>query len=259
MNNEEFLKKVLNGLDPTRSQVKSLLKLRNRIRSCVFKNIGGNPSIFIAGSFKKKTMIKQHYDLDMFLIWSPEFMPLKVLFYEIERALNSNWKIIEQKRVGWRIPYENQFHADVIPAIQDSYEPDYSYLYNCYENTELRTSMQIHMKHIERYNCRDIIKLLKLWKYRRDVPIKTFLLEIMTHLASYNVTSESLSDQLEAVFEYITINIVKKEFYDPANRDNIISADLTHRERYEIRDKANQALKRKNWGQIFENFRKKKK
>ncbi len=67
--------------------------------------------------------------------------------------------------------------------------------------------MQIHMKHIERYNRRDVIKLLKLWKYRREVPIKTFLLEIMTHLACYDVTKKSFSDQLEVVFEYIANNI----------------------------------------------------
>jgi len=111
------------------------------------------------------------------------------------------------------------------------------------------------MEHIERHDRRDVIKLLKLWKYRRDVPIKIFLLEIMTHLACYDVKSEFLSDQLEAVFEYIATNIVNKPFYDPANRDNIISADLTRREKFEIRDKAIKALNRENWGQIFKNIR----
>ena len=258
MDDEEFLRTVLIGLEPPQSQVDSLLRLRDNVRSCIFDNIGGRKSMFMSGSFKKKTMIKRHYDLDMVIIWSPEFKPLKDLkdlFYTVKDALNSKWKRIEKKRVGWRIPYENEFHVDVIPTIQDIYDSEYSYLYNCYEKTKLRTSMKIHMEHIERHNRRDVIKLLKLWKYRQDVPIKTFLLEIMIHLACYEVNRESLSDQLEAVFEYIANNIVNKEFYDPANRDNIISADLTRREKNEIRDKAHKALNREYWGQIFKNIR----
>ncbi len=37
-------------------------------------------------------MIRQHYDLDMFIIWSPGFIPLKdlkKLFYTVNDALNS--------------------------------------------------------------------------------------------------------------------------------------------------------------------------
>ena len=112
------------------------------------------------------------------------------------------------------------------------------------------------MEHIERYNRRDVIKLLKLWKYRRNVPIKTFLLEIMTHLVCFDVTRDSLSIQLEKVLEFITNNIAENNFYDPANGDNIISDDLTMREKYEIRDKACKALNREYWGQIFKNIRK---
>lgn len=255
MDDEEFLRTVLNDLKPTQSQVDSLLKLRDNVRSCIFDNIGGKKSMFMAGSFKKDTMIRQHYDLDMFIIWTPGFMPLKDLFYAVEHALNSKWKRIEKKRVGWRIPYENEFHVDVIPTVQNIQESEYSYLYNCYENKTLKTSMQKHIEEIEKYDRRDVIKLLKLWKYRREVPIKTFLLEIITHLACYDVTKESLSVQLETVFEYITNNIINKEFYDPANRDNIITEDLTRREKYEIRDKTYKALNREYWGQIFKNIR----
>ncbi|MBA7516414.1 hypothetical protein ES705_08462 [subsurface metagenome] len=258
MDDEGFLRTVLNGLEPPQSQIDSLLRLRDNVRSCIFDNIGGRKRMFMAGSFKKKTMIKRHYDLDMFIIWSPGFIPLedlKDLFYIVKDALNSKWRRIEKKRVGWRIPYENEFHVDVIPSIEDKYDSDYSYLYNCYDNIKLRTSMQVHTEQIEKYNRRDVIKLLKLWKYRRDVPIKTFLLEIITHLACFNVTRDSLSIQLEKVLEFITNNIVENDFYDPANGDNIISADLTRREKYKIRNKANKALNREYWGQIFQNIR----
>jgi len=255
MDDEEFLRTVLNDLEPTQSQVNSLLRLKDNVRSCIFEHIGGKKSMFMAGSFKKDTMIRQHYDLDMFIIWTLEFMPLKDLFYEVEHALNSKWKRIEKKRVGWRIPYRNEFHVDVIPTVQDIHESEYSYLYNCYENKRLKTSMRKHIEEIEKYDRRDVIKLLKLWKYRREVPIKTFLLEIMTHLACYDVTRDFLSIQLETVLEYILNNIVNKEFYDPANRDNVISVDLTRRKKYEIRNKAYKALNCEYWGQIFENIR----
>ena len=258
MDNEKFLRTVLNDLEPLQSQVDSLLRLRDKIRACIFDNIEGEKSIFMAGSFRKNTMIRQHYDLDMFIIWSPGFIPLnnlKALFFIVKDALNSKWKRIEKKRVGWRIPYENEFHVDVIPTIQEKYNSDFSYLYDCYKNMKLRTSMKVHIEHIERYNRRDVIKLLKLWKHRREVPIKTFLLEIMIHLACYNATRDSLSVQLERVFEYIANNIVERDFYDPANKDNIITEDLTNWEKYEIKKKAYNALNCEYWGQIFEKIR----
>lgn len=77
----------------------------------------------------------------------------------------------------------------------------------------------------------------------------------MTHLACYDVTRESLSVQLKKVLEYISNNIVNKEFYDPANKNNIITEDLTRREKYEIRNKAYKALNCEYWGHIFENIR----
>ena len=258
MDDEVFLQTVLIDLEPPQSQVESLLRLRDNVRSCIFDNIEGNKSMFMAGSFKKRTMIKRHYDLDMFIIWSPGFIQLEDmedLFYMVKDALSTKWKRIDKKRVGWRIPYENEFHVDVIPSIEDEYDSNFSYLYNCYKNTMLRTSMQVHIEQITKNDRRDVIKLLKLWKYRRDVPIKTFLLEVMTNKACNNITRESLSDQLEAVFGFIVGNIISREFYDPANRNNIITADLTRNERYEIRDKAYKALRRKNWGQIFKNIR----
>jgi len=70
-----------------------------------------------------------------------------------------------------------------------------------------------------------------------------------------NRTEISLSVQLEKVLEYISNNIVNKEFYDPANKNNIITGDLIHSEKKEIRDKAYKALNREYWGQIFKNIR----
>ncbi|MBA7572739.1 hypothetical protein ES708_14525 [subsurface metagenome] len=93
----------MSSIDPTKNQVNSLLRLRDRVRSCIIEGIGGQPSLFMAGSFKKKTMIKQHYDLDMFIIWSPDFSSLKNLFYEVGMIVCStkrqkNAKIFQIKK-----------------------------------------------------------------------------------------------------------------------------------------------------------------
>ena len=61
--------------------------------------------------------------------------------------------------------------------------------------------------------------------------------------------------ELHTVFEYIAENIVKNSFYDPANKNNIIPADLTRDDKLEIRNKAINALNREFWGQIFQYIR----
>ncbi len=252
---EKFLRRVLNDLEITQSQKDSLLRSRDNVRSCIFNNIGGRKSMFMAGSFKKDTMIRQHYDLDMFIIWTPGYMTVRELFYEVEKTLSTKWNRIEKKKVGWRIPYTDDFHVDVVPTVQDTRDSGYSYLYNCYKNSKLRTSMEKPIKEIDKYNRREVIKLLKLWKYRRQVPIKSFLLEILTHLACFNVSRKHLSVQLENGLEYIANNIVDSTFYDPANPDNIITVDLTQRERYKIKNKAYNALNREYWGELFQKIR----
>ncbi|MCF2140416.1 MAG: hypothetical protein K9W44_10230 [Candidatus Lokiarchaeota archaeon] len=255
MNDEEFLNKVLRNSHPAQSQIDSMLKLRDRIRRCINDSIGGHPSMFMAGSFKKNTWIKEYHDLDMFLIWEPNFGDIKKIFYQVEDALHLEWNKIIKKKVAWCLPYNKTFHVDIVPSVQDSHDPDYSYLYNSETEQYLRTSLNRHINEIEKYNRRDVIRLLKLWKFRKNVPISTFLLEIMVHLACWNITRTSLSIQLETCLEYIARNICDREYYDPANKQNIVTDNLTSREKKEIEQKAYQALNRTYWGEIFKKQR----
>ncbi|WP_371804008.1 nucleotidyltransferase [Candidatus Lokiarchaeum ossiferum] len=251
MNDEDFLHKVLRNSNPTQSQIDSMLRLRDRIRRCVNENIGGHPSMYMAGSFKKNTWIKEYHDLDMFLIWKSDFGDIKDIFYQTKDALNIEWNKVYKKKVAWRLPYSKTFHVDVVPSVQDDKNLDYSYLYNSEMDQYLRTSLNHHISEIEKYNRREVIRLLKLWKFRKSVPISTFLLEIMVHLACWNVTRSSLSLQLETCLEYIAHNICDQEYYDPANKQNIVSDNLTFKEKKEIEQKAYQALNRTYWGEIF--------
>lgn len=251
MSEENFLRKVLRNSKPVQSQVDSMLLLRDRIRKCLNNSIGGHPSMFMAGSFKKNTWIKDYHDLDMFIIWESDFGEIKDIFYQVEDALHIEWNNIIKKKVAWRLPYNNTFHVDIVPSVQDPYDPNYSYLYNSNTNQYLRTSLSRHINEIEKYDRRDVIRLLKLWKFRKNVPISTFLLEIMVHLACWNITRSSLSVQLETCLEYIARNICDRDFYDPANKQNIVSDNLTFEEKEEIEQKANQALNRSYWGEIF--------
>ena len=59
---------------------------------------------------------------------------------------------------------------------------------------------------------------------------------------------------MQATFNYLRNDIQNVRIEDPLNSNNIISDDLSLFEKYEIRDKAYQALKRRYWGQIFENI-----
>jgi hypothetical protein len=94
---------------------------------------------------------------------------------------------------------------------------------------------------------------MKLWKKRKSVPIKTFILEQMViegckwKRASLN----TLVPQLMASFHYINNYILNNRILDPANSNNVISDNLTKEEKNRIRKLAYQAIEARTWNDVF--------
>ena len=92
---------------------------------------------------------------------------------------------------------------------------------------------------------------MKLWKKRKDVPIKTFILEQIVIEGCKGISRTTLEPQLNAAFKYIEDNINTKRITDPANSQNIISNDITKEEKNRIRRLATQAIDADRWNQVF--------
>lgn len=252
MSNEDYLGKLLASQNLTSNQIENLKNQRDAIVEEIEDEIGGNPTLFNSGSYAKGTMIQASYDLDIVLYWAYNFQySPRNLYIEIGRLLQSNSRHPKSKKVGWEIPFPGNFHIDVIPGKKILNKPTYAYLYNYDNDSRFQSSVKKHVSFVKNAKRQDVIRLMKLWKKRKNVPIKTFILEYIVIEACKGLSRNSLEPQLEAVFGFIYDGILSIRITDLANSQNIIINDITSEEKHRIRNLANQALEAGSWSQVF--------
>ena len=216
---------------------------REAIVEEIGNEIGGNPTHFNAGSYAKGTMIQASYDLDIVLYWAHDFRyNPRNLYIEVGSVLQSKCRTPKSKKVGWEIPFPGDFHIDVIPGKKILKKPNYAYLYNYDNDNRFQSSVKKHISFVKKARRHDVIRLMKLWKKRKVVPLKTFILEYMVIDACKGISRNNLENQLNAALEFIYDNILSIKIADIANSQNIISNDISSEEKHRIRRLANQAL-----------------
>lgn len=254
MDNETYLSQLLNDQNLSQNQLDNLKNLRDKIENQLRNNLRGNLKFYYAGSYGKKTLIRASYDLDIIIYWpSNSPLTLQEIYKNVGSILQRNWKSVHSKRVGWELPFQGDFHIDIVPGKSSSADYKYAYLYNSRTNNRFQTSIKIHIDTVRDSGRRDVIRLMKLWKERKKVPISSFILEQMV-IDGCNERRASLTNlepQLMASFHYINDNILNKRILDPANSNNVISDDLSNEEKNRIRKLANEALEAKKWSEVF--------
>jgi hypothetical protein len=252
LSNENYLRNILDSQNLTQNQIENLRNLRNKIEKQLKSGLKGTPRTYYGGSYKKNTMISASYDLDIVLYWSPDTpYTLQNLYKAVGSVLQRNWDYVHKKKVGWELPFNGDFHIDVIPGKESSTDNRYAYLYNNETRGRFQTSIEIQVNYVRNSKRQDTIRLMKLWKKRKNVPIKTFILEHMIIEGCKGVSRNTLEPQLNAAFKYLEENITTKKIMDPANSQNIISNDITPEEKNRIRRLATQALDADSWSQVF--------
>ncbi|KKN47375.1 hypothetical protein LCGC14_0663680 [marine sediment metagenome] len=190
--------------------------------------------------------------MTLILYWASDApYTLKNIYKSVGSVLQRNWDYVHKKKVGWELPFKGDFHIDVIPGKYSSTDNTYAYLYNKESGGRFQTSIEIQVNYVKNSKRQDTIRLMKLWKKIKSVPIKTFILEHMTIEGCKGISRNTLEPQLNAVFEYLENNVTTKKISDPANSQNIISNDITAEEKNRIRRLSTKALDAESWSQVF--------
>ncbi len=98
MSNEDYLRDLLVSQNLTGNQIENLKYQRDAIIEEIEDEIGGNPTLFNAGSYAKGTMIQAIYDLDIVLYWEHDFRySPRNLYIEVGSVLQSKGRIPQSK------------------------------------------------------------------------------------------------------------------------------------------------------------------
>jgi hypothetical protein len=252
MTANDYLNSLLAQQTLTDPELNALRGLRDTIQNQL-SILEGSPRFYYAGSYGKRTMIRQRYDLDIAIYWpSTVSYSIKGIYDAVGQLLKKNWKVVNSKTVSWELPFEGGFHIDVVPGRAVDWTFKEANLYRTDTSTTLKTSLKTHIDFVRDSGRRDAIRLLKLWRERKKVPFKkSFLLEVMTIAGCSGTRFDDLGTQVQTALVHIRDSILTCNVADPANGNNSLSDDLAAVQRLQIRQAAANAAAAANWDVVF--------
>ncbi len=122
----DILKKVLNGINPSEEELKSINQFLKDFISNLEKKLRAariNAEVFVGGSFAKKTMIKKgDYDIDIFLRFDEKYKNAEIskMTLKLIKEAEKNKKIIliHGSRDYFKVDVNPCFFIEVIPVIK---------------------------------------------------------------------------------------------------------------------------------------------
>jgi hypothetical protein len=252
MANDEYSKRLLKNQYLKPEQLDALRSLRERIETHIAP-LDGSPRFYYAGSYGKKTMIRENFDLDIVAYWPQDTkFTIKWIYDGVGTQLKKHWKIVNSKNVSWTLPFQGGFHIDVVPGRALDWQYREANLHRSDTCTMLKTSLKTHIDTVRGSGRVDAIRLMKLWRHRNPVPFKkSFLIEMMTINGCSGLRFAPIEPQLIAALRYVRDNIERRNIIDPANSNNSLSDDLIQVQRQQIKLAAERASAATSWVTVF--------
>lgn len=231
MTPDEYLERVLQNQRLTRAELDALRQHRTDVQTILEEHFSeAGPNIQYAGSYKKKTMIRDSYDLDIACYFAHEddeaSTSLREIYDSAYDALSEHYHV-ERKASALRVMEKSaivsrtDFRIDVVPGrYTDELAADVFLHQEGVEKSRLKTNLQTHVGHIRDSQVRDAIKLAKLWKYQRGVRVKTFVLELLIVSLLKQRKHAKLSNQLVYILTVFRDEAEDLSVTDPANANN---------------------------------------
>jgi hypothetical protein len=273
MSDQEYLEAILadQTLEEGGEELKALRAHRKDVEDLLRAKVGlGGPSIRYGGSYKKGTMNRDSYDLDMTCYFGREDTvagtTLKEIYENVEEALREKYWT-ERKGSAIRLrsldDLRSDFHIDVVPGrFVEGKEGDVHLYRSNGDKAYLKTNLDVHIDHVQGSGAVPAIRLMKLWSVRRYVEVKTFALELLAIKLLEGKSKQALADQLEHVLTELRDHSDSLAIVDPANANNDLGELLNEAVRFNLQSAAEATLRsveENGWEAIFGPAEKKEK
>lgn len=225
MSTNEYLQKVLKSQKLENDELEALKKNRGEVEKVLRDKFGSGPTIRYGGSKAKGTMIRDSYDLDIICYFESDDTSagdtLKDIYDSVKKCLDSTY-YVEPKKSALRIETKEEkvyFHIDVVPGRYTDEKKEDVFLYQSNgDKDRLQTNLQKHINYVKDSGLTDVIKLIKYWKIRNGLQIKTFILELLViEILKDTEESEGLDICLKKFWEQLKDKVDEIEIEDPAN------------------------------------------
>lgn len=239
----EYLESLLDEEKIDDTDKEKTKKKRDEVETAIREEFGDKvKTVKYSGSIAKHTAINSSKDLDLAIHFKKEsFDTLKEMYEDVFDFLDDNYNVRKQKvSIGL-----TDFDVDVVPGRRIDEEDDSNndvFLYQSDDDSRIKTNIEKHKSHITESGCRNVIKLMKIWRNKRNVKFKSFAMELLVIQALEDSTTTGLKDRTKEVLEYIVDNVEDINLIDPANSNNNVADVIEYHKKLFMKTTASNCL-----------------
>lgn len=127
-------------------------------------------------------------------------------------------------------------------------------LYDHRRGRTIETNLNRHIDYVRASGRRDEIRALKIWRERNQLDWPSFYLELAVIQALEEAkapASGALATNLSTVMNYVNTDFARTLAVDPANEENVVSDDLSLKEKNVIARAARKSLAMGAWERVI--------
>jgi hypothetical protein len=262
MSIESFLESILDKQKLEDDQLEILRGRRDELEAILRAEFGAAATIKYGGSKAKGTMIQESYDLDIVCYLNSDTADTLEKIYDRAYGKLETAYLVEKKKSAIRVlrqkssDDEIHYHVDVVPGRFVEGNKGDCFLHQTEgDKDRLKTNIKKHIAFVQESGQVDLIKLAKLWKTRRQLEFKTFVLEVF--VIEKVVKEKPLKERFNDFLEKLVKEIETCQLFDPANGANVISTILSASEKASIKASATKCQdliksdEQEGWAEVF--------
>jgi len=203
------------------------------------------------GSYAKETAIRGTTDIDLFISLSPGTPhTLSEVYKNLSAYLRGNGYPVREQNVSIGLTLD-RLKIDLVPAKkQPGLTSDHS-IYRRKADTWTKTNINKHIVFVKASGRLNEIRAMKIWRDLHGLEFPSFYLELSVIYALKGCSRLSMVPNLIKVLNFYAEDFVDTIIQDPSNSNNIISEDLTEKEKSSIAEMAGLSLNRATWAQVI--------
>jgi hypothetical protein len=266
MTDNEYLQRTLasQNLAEDSDELKALRRRRDKVEKLLRKHYGSVPKIGYGGSMAKGTMNLESFDLDVICYFPHDSTvagkTLEDIYDSVCSTLENDY-FVERRTSALRLrsrdaeTYQVDFHIDVVPGRYiDDTDSDVFLHQESGTKECLKTNLQVHIDHVRNSGVVDAIRLMKLWLVRNAVPVRQFVLELLTVKLLAERKTDDLTSQLEYIWAEFRDHPSSLAVEDPANPNGNDLSKLIDAARWSlcsIADSTLRTLSQSGWEAVY--------
>jgi hypothetical protein len=206
--------------------------------------------ITLSGAYAKNTAVSLAADVDVLVtLGEVPGMEMKAIFWNLFEFFTDHDLRPHTRDVTIQVPCKGM-RVDVIPACRDG-ATGQNVLFNKRTGAAVMTDVARHVHPVANSGRQQEICAMKIWRERAGVEFPSLYLETTVLEALEAERFGQLADNVLAVLRYLGNRWEQWVVRDPANGENVISNDLSEKEKKEIAKAARAALYDENWKKML--------